>query len=273
MRLSVRQLKRRARQHGFTLIEMIGVLAVISILAAVMVPNVVQTVDYAVADAEAKNLETLSGALSDAIRTNKAIPNAANWAAVVAANANLAANKVTLNERGFRRGYYVDPRFFTNINTVFAGYTQGAGLTTAPVSPRIMIVSNLSANAPAAPTTSAAFSQIWDQTGAPAVVEGTKVKITRIHLGAQFLPVLITNQNTSAVAYQVGSSARINMPAVSAGGAAGVTRYLLKHSSVSLYKPPFATGALARTLLVTTPHDLSYVSSGGATPVWAWSVL
>ena len=37
--------------RGFTLIEMIGVLAIISTLAAVLVPNVVKTVDEAVMEA------------------------------------------------------------------------------------------------------------------------------------------------------------------------------------------------------------------------------
>lgn len=262
----------RARlAHGFTLIEMIGVLAIISTLAAVLVPNVVKTVDEAVMEAEGKNLTALASALDTYTSTNKRIPNAAGWVAALAGVTSMSTNKVSQNERGFTRGYYVDPRFFTTTATAFAGYTQTTGRTTAPVSPRIMIVSDLTRNAPAAPTTAAAFNAIWDQTAAAAVKEGTRVRVQRVHLGSWFLQVLLTNQFTSAVGYNIEAGGAIALPAVGAGGGTGVTRYLLKGSKVTLRKPPFPAGAVERAVLVTASRELSYVSSGGATPVWSWS--
>ncbi len=257
--------------RGFTLIEMIGVLAIISTLAAVLVPNVVKGVDEAVMEAEGKDLTALAGALDTYTTANKRIPNAAGWVAALAGVTSMSSNKVNLNERGFRRGYYVDPRFFTTTATAFAGYTQTNGRTTAPVSPRIMIVSDLTRNAPAAPTTAAAFNAIWDQTAAATVKEGARVRVQRIHLGSWFLPVLLTNQFTSAVGYSIEARGAISLPAVSAGGGTGITRYLLKGSKVLLRKPPFPAGALERAVLVTAPRELSYVSSGGATPVFSWS--
>jgi prepilin-type N-terminal cleavage/methylation domain-containing protein len=257
--------------RGFTLIEMIGVLAIISTLAAVLVPNVVKTVDEAVMEAEGKNLTTLAGALETYTTSIKRIPNAAGWVAALAGVTSMSTTKVNLNERGFRRGYYVDPRFFTNTATAFAGYTQTNGRTTAPVSPRIMIVSDLTRNAPAAPTTAAAFNAIWNQTAGATVLEGARVRVQRIHLGSWFLPVLLTNQFNSAVGYNIETRGTVSLPAASAGGGTGVTRYLLKGSKVSLRKPPFPSGALERAVLVTAARELSYVSSGGATPVWSWS--
>jgi prepilin-type N-terminal cleavage/methylation domain-containing protein len=256
---------------GFTLIEMIGVLAIISSLAAVLVPNVVKTVDEAVSEAEARNLSTLVGALDSYTSSQKRIPNAAGWVAALAASTNMSATKIDLNERGFRRGYYADPRFLTATVAPFAGYTQTNGLASAPFSPRIMIVSDLTRNAPAAPTTVAAFNAIWNQSAGASVVEGPRVRVQRMHLGSSFLPVLLTNQFTSAVAYRIGSGASVALPAVSAGGGVGITRQLLKGTNVSLQKPPFPTGALERAVLITSARELSYVSSGGATPVWAWS--
>ncbi len=259
------------RIGGFTLIEMIGVLAIISTLAAVLVPNVVKSVDQAVMEAEGKDLGALADALDVYTSSQKRIPNAAGWVAALAGVTSMSSNKVDLNERGFRRGYYVDPRFFTATATAFAGYTQTNGQTTVPFSPRIMLVSDLTRNAPAAPTTAAAFNAVWDQTAAATVVEGARVRVQRIHLGSWFLPVLLTNQFTSAVGYRIDAGGAVSLPAVSAGGGTGVTRYLLKGSQVSLQKPPFPSGALERAVLVTGARELSYVSSGGATPVWSWS--
>ena len=263
--------RRAVLARGFTLIEMIGVLAIISTLAAVLVPNVVRTVDEAVMEAEGQDLTVLADALATYAGTNKAIPNAAGWVTALSGVTSMSSNKINLNERGFRRGYYVDPRFFTTAATAFAGYTQTSGRTSAPVSPRIMIVSDLTRNAPAAPTTAAAFNAIWDQTAAATVKEGTRVRVQRVHAGSWFLPVLLTNQFTSAVGYNVEAGGAISLPAVSAGGGAGVTRYLLKGSKVRLRKPPFPTGAVERAVLVTASRELSYVSSGGASPVWSWS--
>ena len=256
---------------GFTLIEMIGVLAIISTLAAVLVPNVVKTVDEAVSDAEGRNLTTLAGALDSYTTSQKGIPNAAGWVAALGSVTSMSTNKINLNERGFQRGYYADPRFFTATASAFAGYIQANGLSTTPISPRIMIVSDLTRNAPAAPTTAAAFNAIWDQSAGAIVVEGPRVRVQRIHLGSTFLPVLLTNQFTTAVAYRIDSGASVSLAAVGAGGGTGVTRHLLKGTKVSLQKPPFPTGALERAVLVTGARELSYVSSGGATPVWSWS--
>lgn len=260
--------KRTRGERGFTLIEMIGVLAIISTLAAVLVPNVVKTVDEAVGDAEGRDLTVLATALDSYTATQKSIPNTAGWVAALAGMTSMASNKVSLNERGFTRGYYVDPRFFTATATAFAGYTQTTGLTTAPVSPRILLVADLTRNAPAAPTTAAAFNAIWDQSAGATVVEGSRVKIQRIYLGDWFLPVLLTNQFTAATGYRIDSGTTASVPA---GGGTGITRYVLKKSTVSLFKPTFPSGALERAVMIGSARELSYVSSGGATPVWSWT--
>ena len=48
-----------AYQKGFTLIEMIGVLAIMAILAAVITPNALRTLDRAAIRAEADTLHNL----------------------------------------------------------------------------------------------------------------------------------------------------------------------------------------------------------------------
>ena len=50
---------RRARHQGFTLIEMIGVLAVLAILSALIAPNVIRQLNAATQDAETQNLQAI----------------------------------------------------------------------------------------------------------------------------------------------------------------------------------------------------------------------
>lgn len=263
----------RGRSRGFTLIEMIGVLTIISTLAAVLVPNIVRTVDDAIGAAESDNLNALAESLESVVLRGKQIPNATGWVAMLTTETSMSTNKISRNERGLLRGYYVDPRFFTAVDTPFAPYSQNGGLANAPNSPRILLVSDLTGNASAAPTTAAAFNAIWNQTGTPSVVEGPRVKIERINLGAWFVPTLIVNQHSANASYQVETGTRLSLATVGAGGGTGITRYLLKNSRVSLFQPPFPSGALERVVLVTQPRELSYISSLGASPVWAWSVL
>ena len=146
------------------MIEMIGVLAIIAILASAILPNMIQSVLHARADQETTTLATLASDLQHYILTNQQIPApaTATWTTALASVSNLPRDKVEFNENGFRRAIYYDPRFFTASDTAFSGYTQQSGAASV-VSPRVMIVSNLQANAPAAPSSTTDFSAIWDQ--------------------------------------------------------------------------------------------------------------
>ncbi|MGE0388176.1 MAG: type II secretion system protein [Gammaproteobacteria bacterium] len=255
------------RVRGFTLIEMIGVLAILASIAAVMTPAVVRSVDDAFADAERRTLATLAAGLRASVERNQSVPAASGWVAAIAAQVGAAPAQIARNERGRLRGYYADPRFLTTTDTAFGGYVQGSGLASAPPSPRILLVSNLTADAPAAPATSAAFDAIWNQSAGAAVTEGTKVFVERIHLAAAFEPVLLANDHAAAAGYRFGSAG----PFALASGGTGITRWLIAGTTVDLYAAPFPAGALERRILVTGSRELAYVSTGGAAPTWSWS--
>lgn len=67
MKINSRPLKRAGnhRQQGFTLIEMIGVLAVIAILAAVLVPKVFEAINNAKVNNAAMTCQTVKTAIAD----------------------------------------------------------------------------------------------------------------------------------------------------------------------------------------------------------------
>src|SRR6266542_2765424 len=68
-------LRRPASERAFSLIEMIGVLAVIAILAAVLVPALIRQMDKIAGDQESASLKSFGDALLQSILRNRVIPS------------------------------------------------------------------------------------------------------------------------------------------------------------------------------------------------------
>ncbi|MEM7468241.1 MAG: prepilin-type N-terminal cleavage/methylation domain-containing protein [Pseudomonadota bacterium] len=262
-------LRARAAQSGFTLIEVIGVLSIMAILASVIAPSVFDDIKRARQDKESLSLEGLAGYLQNFIVDNKRIPTRtiADWTAAIASQATLPAAKIEFNERGFRRGYYVDPRFFSTTDTNFPGYTQTTGLSNQPVSPRIMLISSLTANVPAAPTTAAAFDAIWEQAAGASLVEGPDIKIERLNLRNLFHRVILTNEHTTQPAYQLEAGAQSSLPAASGGIDGLITRYVMDKTRLNLMSDPFPSGTLNQVVLISSPLNYTYRNTGSS---WEW---
>jgi len=252
----------RISHLGFTLLEMIGVLAITAIIAATITPNVVRQLNAANADAEAQTLDTLGGALVDYIEANKRIPGPPNadWSGSIAQMAAVPTALVLRNEKGFLRGYYVDPRFFTASAQAFSAYQQQHGLATAPVSPRIMLVSMLKSNAPGAPTTAAGFNDIWEQTNTPSIVESNDNHIERINLSDLFQQVVLINNLEVQPAYRIEGGPATSLALASAGGTLGLTRFIVRGSRLELVND---SGAQDRTVLIGGASSATYADSGG----------
>jgi prepilin-type N-terminal cleavage/methylation domain-containing protein len=134
-----------ARQSGFSLIELIGVLAIMAILASVLVPNTIKSIENAAISAESQTLSNLAGVLPLYLRDQGAIPAAATWSTQLAAYANLSPANLATNTMKVARVYLADP-------------------ATAP-SQRVILLSSmrrgLALPASGAITTAASFQQIW----------------------------------------------------------------------------------------------------------------
>ena len=149
---------------GFSLVEFVGVLAVLAILAATLAPVVIKRVDIAAANAEQSNLLTFSNAVVlQALRSNS-IPGQAAWSATVANWLSYPTASVSTNARRNPRAYLID----TNGLLGASGYTQtSAGTATAPANVRAMLVSSLGKALPASlvsatPLGSTEFSNLWN---------------------------------------------------------------------------------------------------------------
>ena len=250
---------------GFTLIEMIGVMAIMAILAATMAPALIRDIDRAMGEAEQENLESLASDIQTYIQDTKIIPSASTWTTAIASVSSRPNNKITQNDRFHNRVYYVDPRFFTATDTPFIQYSQTNGLTTQPVSPRIILASNLKGSLPGAINSSSDFNAVWNQTLGAPVVEGPDVKIKRINLQSHFLRILLSNENTASnPGYRLENGATNSISSLSS------ELFILSGTKVNLYQAPFTTNVLQTTFISTDSRSFSYRFNGS---IWEWVAL
>lgn len=202
---------------GFSLIEMLGVLAVIAIAALVLLPNLIKRIDTAAAEAEAENLKLMSDSLKLYIKRNWYIPTYTNWADVIASQMGWEKGAVLTNDRRIARAFLIDP------NLRIAGsqlpYTQRvSGSTNKPVNVRVMIVSSLFDTLPVSSgimSSSNDFNAIWNtpEGSVPSIWSnwrgknyGELLKIKRINLEPLFKYVTVNTTPNSVPAFGVGTN-------------------------------------------------------------------
>jgi type II secretory pathway pseudopilin PulG len=132
---------------AFTLIEMIGVLAIMAVLASVLVPNVLRSLDRAAVRAEASTLDALGEQTKLYLRVNGTAPTVANWTTQIGSFADIAPVDIATNKRAMARTYLLEP-------------------SVAPTpAPRALILSSMRAGlalpTSANITTSAQFQSLW----------------------------------------------------------------------------------------------------------------
>src|SRR5713101_1242532 len=89
--------------RAFTLIEMIGVLAVIAILLAVLVPALLRQVDRLAGEQEKASLKAIGDALQQNIARNRYIPSGSDWATNAAIELGVNVFNVTTSARALPR--------------------------------------------------------------------------------------------------------------------------------------------------------------------------
>ncbi len=277
----------RMCEQAFTLIEMIGVIAIIAILAAVIAPNVVKQMQAAGQDAEEEALGVLADGLIDYVLENRIIPQSGEgsgaWSTNIATQTDLPAKKIYENDHGNSRRYWFDPA--TNLNglsdnsssydqnTVSAANLSGDATTStasAPTNPRAMIISDLTAGGTnnilvASVTHNAAnFAAVWDQTG--TLTESSTLKIKRINFSQMFETVTLESSNGSYFARNSYSSPSSTTPTVNYPvlGIEKNSHIFAVHYSTGGFEPTNASGGSAAL-------DIGY-SSGGNQFVSAASV-
>ena len=225
--------------RAFTLLETVGVMAVIAILAAVIVPVVIKRVDFAAYSAEQANLGNFTNALTQQILLNKNIPSQAAWSSAVANWLSLPLSSITNNARRNTRAYLID----TGGWLTAAGYTQTTnGTTAATSSARVMFVSSIGSALPASlvsstPISATDFNNLWNSAAGVVPATGpwsgwtgkpTDVLVQRLNLQPLFYQVILNNFDPSypgTAFFTVDTNISVYMP-VSTNGPGWMSYYL-----------------------------------------------
>lgn len=188
----------RRGEAGFTMLELIGVLAVLSILAALMVPTVIQQLTAGAREAESQRLTIIGQGVKLYMRVLRDWPGALTD--LSPDYVPFADAQVTNNDHGFPRYFVVHPNF--------SAYDNQTGAVLATLgNARFLVISNLTVDAAPNIVTAADFDTWWnlDETPTP------DLKLYRGHIGD-----LLFNVNLSASG--VGASFRIDGLTINAGG-------------------------------------------------------
>jgi len=242
---------------GFNLIEMIGVMAIVAILALALAPVFIKELDQLAGDKEVKQLKALGEAFRQGVLKTKSIPDQTGWDTMVATNIGLEINQVRLNDRRVPRIFLIDPDIAVGGNGGKLPYNQtggsqvnGAGNIIPPINPRVMILSSISAplpvsltnGLPPATTGAYAFSNIWNtaEGTVPAgwswTGQNTDLKVQRINLMDLFVPLILNNTSTNWVArYTIETNFYNVLVAPSATAGSSFQAYFIDGTQLGLY--------------------------------------
>lgn len=186
-------------RRAFTLMETIGVLAVLSILVSVATTNIMYSIQRSKMTLEEESLTMLSEGLVEYVRTERSIPGVDNWVDAVASKVALPLVDVEVNEVGGARQLLVDPNFWdTGSNTL--PRTQSAFGWGRPESPRLIILSSVGE---ALPEDEIPFGPVWEaepggviSTNAPWDSwsgQWNDIRFERVNLSSLFHQVTLNN--------------------------------------------------------------------------------
>jgi type II secretory pathway pseudopilin PulG len=270
----------RSARQGYSVIEFVGVLAVLSVLALVLVEVFIKHADIAAVKAETAALNSISNAVVLEVLRGGQIPGATTWAAAAGNYLALPPASVATNSRNYARAYLIDPGGWFGSNAL--PYTQNAGGTWISNSANLMIVSSLSANLPVTNgmPTAASFSAIWNTaagniptTWAGWTGRADDLLIQRLNLQSLFYQLILVNRDATSTAFSVNGSAATVVTGQSISNA-----FYLAGSVICLLNTNSGTTAtqtvyvLNRNISLVFEHGIWGVTiAGGSSPLPAGS--
>lgn len=254
-----------AQLGGFSLLELIGALAVISIMATVLAPPLLDQIERLMEEHEREELRVLADGLKASIRRTKHIPDQTGWVQAVSAEVGWAESDVLANDWRSERVYLIDPEFRVGPVDGLLPHDQTTAGSIKPESPRILILSSLDPTKPIpvddGVPAAGVFDAIWETqegTAPPGwggrwIDGGDDLKIQRIHLGALFHQVILNSTNIPMGSYAIDEGSPVSVP----GG--GVSAYFIDGTVLGLFD---GGNTLETREIIDRPASFSYESGG-----------
>lgn len=230
------------RSGAFSLVELIGVLAVIGVLLAILIPNAIRHLDRLAAEREVATLKTLGDKFQKSILRQRGIPVPDSWPSNIAAEAGMSLTAVTTNARHNARVFIADPGGWLGTNLPYANAPNGAD--TYPATARAMFVSSLGAPLPPDMNINMdglEFQKLWDAPDG-TLPQGSisiwqlyagdpqDVKVQRINLGLLFHHLVLSTYTAATNGqFRIDGSVLTNAPT-----GAGYSAYYLDGTAVEL---------------------------------------
>jgi type II secretory pathway pseudopilin PulG len=235
---------------------MIGVLAILAVLAAVLFPVWVRRIDMATKKQESANLVVVSNALAFYTVRNGAVPAVSDWTNCVASSSMLPAASARANSRRYQRFYFTQSSTSSAVN----------GMTVRPTNARALVVSMLGGNAlnPSTLPDDTEFDVLWNTPDGSLPASGPLASgragddllIQRVDYAPLFHRLVLVNRDTNNASYAINGQASVTFP----GGAPHTVweRYYLDGTAVTLGNG--AGGPMNRLVLT---RDVGFVFEAG----------
>ncbi|MGE3312365.1 MAG: type II secretion system protein [Limisphaerales bacterium] len=265
-----------AGSGGFTLIEMIGVVSILAVCAAVVTPGLARRLSRAKAAEDAAELSAIGDALRRHVALHQEIPGPGSWAAKAASIVGQppqAIQDAIPGEPSSARVYLIHPDFApASPRRAKSGdplWVQGAEGTVHVSEARVLLLSvhRTGLRLPVASgvaSSAKAFDHIWDwyfdpKTGAPPIGwpsawqrNGEYLHVERINFEPLFRKVTFSNTQfpEKAPSFQVA-----NASVRSLVGAPTYDAYFLEGSFLRMFQDPSGRGRTGTVQLALTVRD------------------
>ena len=190
---------RYIRTNGFSLIELIGVLAVLAIVISVTTESVLSRVSYAQRRAEETELSRIATGAQRWVRENHQLPSPSDWATQAAQALASSTSMLRTNSGGGARLWVPDPRWRVAENGSEMGYRQGAYGTPRPENVRVLLLSAV--NGDRVDPANIDFDSWWERgsrgvpppEGGEGAVQDNDILVERIGFAPLFHRIILNN--------------------------------------------------------------------------------
>jgi type II secretory pathway pseudopilin PulG len=229
-----------SHRRAFTAIEMVGVLAIIALLASATLPKMIRKIDRTVWEKEKADQQAMADSLTASILRNKTITNYAGIPGAIAKEMALSLSGITSTPRAWSRAFLVDPNF--RIGGATLPYAQSSNGATGVTNARVMILASIAGDVPVPSSdNNSDFQAIWDtpEGSKPTTTtwntwtgKGEDLLIKKINLEPLFYQlVLVDHDGASQARFFIDDPGTT----VNAAGGQGTQAYYLDGTVLGLY--------------------------------------